>query len=98
VAEIVWTIEAARCLEDIHAYIAADNPSAADRVVSGIYEKCELLQTHPRLGQRYAPIRDREVRELLYGHYRIAYLLKTEQRVEILGIFHAAMDIDHYLS
>ena len=36
-------------------------------------------------------------REILYGHYRIAYLLKTEQRVEILGIFHGAMEIERYL-
>lgn len=25
-AEIVWTLEAARCLEEIHEYIAADSP------------------------------------------------------------------------
>ncbi|QDV13673.1 hypothetical protein CA51_35640 [Rosistilla oblonga] len=48
-------------------------------------------------GQRYEPIVDREVRETLYGHYRIAYLIVNEQRVEILGIFHGAMDIERYL-
>lgn len=96
-AEIVWTLEAARCLEDIHDYIAADSPTAAHKVVSGIYEKIQLLRTHPRLGQRYEPITDREVRETLYGHYRIAYLVKNEERIEILGIFHGAMDIERYL-
>ena len=70
---------------------------AAHKVVSGIYEKIQRLRRHPRLGQRYERIVDREVREILYGHYRIAYLVKTEQRVEILGIFHAAMDIERYL-
>ena len=28
-AKIVWTVEAERWLEDIYAYIAADNPLAA---------------------------------------------------------------------
>lgn len=96
-AEIVWTLEAARCLEDIHDYIAGDRPTAAHKVVSGIYQKVQLLQTHPRLGQRFQPITDREVREILYGHYRIAYLLRKEERVEILGIFHGTMDIERYL-
>jgi len=36
VARIVWTLEAARCLEDIHDYIAEDNPTAAHKVVTGI--------------------------------------------------------------
>lgn len=66
-------------------------------MVTGIYEEIQLLRTHPRLGQRYEPISDRQVREILYGHYRIAYLLKSEKRIEILGIFHGAMDIERYL-
>ncbi|MBP85609.1 MAG: hypothetical protein CMJ64_02660 [Planctomycetaceae bacterium] len=59
-------------MEDIHDYIAEDNPMAAFSVVNGIYDKIQLLRDHPRIGQRYAPIPDREVREILYGHYRIA--------------------------
>ena len=97
-AEVVWTLEAVRWLEEIHDYIASDSPSAASKVIAGIYDKIQLLRTHPRIGQRYDPIIDREVREILYGHYRIAYLVRTEDRIEILGIFHAAMDIDRYLS
>jgi plasmid stabilization system protein ParE len=97
VAEIVWTLEAARWLESIHGHIAKDNASVAHKVVSGIYEKIQLLRKHPRLGQRFESITDREVREVLYGHYRIAYLVKSDLRVEILGIFHGAMEIERYL-
>ena len=66
-------------------------------MVVGIYDKIQLLRDHPRLGQRYEPIQDREVREVLYGRYRIAYLIVSDERIEILGIFHAAMDIESYL-
>ena len=96
-AEIVWTLEAAQWLEDIYEFIASESPTSAHKVVTGIYEKVQLLRTHPRLGQRYEPISDREVREILYGHYRIAYLVKSEKRIEILGIFHGAMDVERYL-
>ena len=96
-AEIIWTQESVRGLQNVNDFIAADSPSAAHRVVNGIYAKIQLLRKHPLLGQRYEAIADREVREILYGHYRIPYLVRSEDRIEILGIFHAAMDIERYL-
>lgn len=96
-AEIIWTREALRWLEDIHAYIQRDRPYAADGVIGGIYEKVQLLRHHSRIGFRYENIPDREVRIILYGHYQIAYLIVSDQRIEILGIFHAAMEIERYL-
>ena len=32
----------------------------------------------------------------LYEHYRIAYLVKPGGNIEILGVFHGALDIDRY--
>ena len=49
------------------------------------------------LGYHYRTEPDSEIRVLLYGHYRIAYLLKIDDTPEILGIFHSALDIDRYL-
>ena len=83
-------------LEDIYGYIAADDPEAAERTVSLIYEKVQLLRNHPRLGHTYEPERSREIRILLYEHYRIAYLVKPGDNIEILGVFHGALDIDRY--
>ncbi len=96
-AEIVWTLEASRCLDEIYEYIALQSPVSAHKVVCGIYDKIQVLKQHVRIGQRYERIVDREVREILYGHYRIAYLVANEQRIEILGIFHSAMEIERYL-
>ena len=39
---------------------------------------------------------DRDVRILLYGHYRVAYLIKSNQDIDILGVFHGALDIERY--
>jgi toxin ParE1/3/4 len=97
VVQIRWTFEAVRCLECIHAYISSDNPTAASNVVRGIYAKVQLLREHPRLGQRYEPIAKREVRETSYGHYRIAYVIVDETRIDVLGVFHGSMDIERHL-
>lgn len=96
-ADISWTAEALNCLEIIHGYIASDSPTSAYKVVSEIHDKVGLLKEHPRLGQRYEPIVDQEIREILYGHYRIAYRVHADDRIEILGVFHSSMDIERYL-
>jgi plasmid stabilization system protein ParE len=95
-AEINWTAEAERWLRDIYNYIAAENPQAAIRVVEGIYEKVQLLRQFPELGHRYGRYPTQHIRILLYGHYRIAYLLKSDGHIDILGVFHGALDIDRY--
>ncbi|MEM8546620.1 MAG: type II toxin-antitoxin system RelE/ParE family toxin, partial [Pseudomonadota bacterium] len=74
-AELNWTAEAVCWLRDIFEYIEADNPVAARQVVEGIYGRAQLLLEHPEIGYRYENS-SRNVRILLYGHYRIAYLIK----------------------
>ena len=96
-AEIRWTEEAHRWLRDIHDYIAAENPDAAQKVVSEIYEKVHGLRRFPEIGHKHHTEAEGEVRILLYGHYRIAYFLKSTTTIDILGVFHGALDIDRYL-
>lgn len=95
--EINWTREAQVWLRDIHSYIAIDNPDAAQRTIAGIFARVQLLKTHPRLGHRYEAQTSREIRIILYGHYRIAYLIKSEQSIDILGVFHGSLTIERYL-
>jgi len=91
-ATIAWTDEASRWLEDIFEYIATDNPTAAARTNQEIYERAQVLVTFPEIGHRYVAS-SRNVRVLLYGHYRIAYLVQADGNIDILGVFHAALDI-----
>ena len=46
---------------------------------------------------RYVTALGREVRILVYGHYRIAYVVRADEVIDILGVFHGALDIDRYL-
>ena len=96
-AEIRWTAEAEAWLKDIFDYIAEDNPTAAARVWEGIYEKAQLLKNYPEIGYKYRSESEGEVRILLYGHYRIAYLLAGKRAIDIIGVFHGALEIDRYL-
>ena len=95
-AEINWTRESEIWLKDIYDYISADDAEAAARTIIKIYEKVQLLRNHPRLGHRYEPEQSREVRILLYEHYRITYLIKPNGDIDIIGVFHGALDIERY--
>jgi toxin ParE1/3/4 len=92
---ITWTNEAQQWLEDIFEYIALDDANAASRVVNEIYERTQVLIDHPEIGHRYW-VSDRHVRILLYGHYRITYLVHENSDVKILGVFHGALDLSKY--
>jgi plasmid stabilization system protein ParE len=95
--EIHWTNEAELWLKEIHDYIALDKKSIAKKVINDIYQKVQILQSYPRIGYEYENNEHKEIRILLYGHYRIAYLIKNENTIDILGVFHGALDIERYL-
>ena len=94
-AEIKWTEESLRWLEDIYEYVSIDDPSAASRILQGIYDRTQDVLAFPEIGYRYTPS-TRHIRILLYGHYRIAYLVKNDRDIDILGVFHSALDIARY--
>lgn len=93
--ELHWTTESQQWLEDIFEYIAQENPIAARNVVSSIFERTQVLSSFPESGYIYQAS-DRNVRILLYGHYRIAYLIRDEKNIDILGVFHGSLDINRY--
>ena len=95
--KINWTKEAEHWIEEIYDYIATDNPEAAASIIDLIYEKVQLLKKFPNMGFRYLPIQERNIRIILLGHYRIAYLIKENDEIDILGVFHGAMEIERYL-
>jgi len=90
-----WTAESLRWLQDIFEFIAVDDPVAAKRVVSGIFDRAQVLTEHPKIGYRYQSS-SRHERVLMYGHYRIAYLIKEGGNIDILGVFHGSLDISKF--
>jgi toxin ParE1/3/4 len=86
--EIVWSPLARARLEEIHAYVALDNPAAAERLATRIVAVVEALRHHPHLGRAGA---DPGIRELVIGGtpYIVLYRLRGK-RVTINTIWHAA--------
>ena len=81
----------------IHDYIALDSPVNAFNVVKSIYQRAQILQDFPLAGQAYRSPSGRELRILLWGHYRIVYLVRPDGEVHVVGVFHGAMLFENYL-
>ncbi len=96
-AKVVWTAEAERWLLKIHDYIAVDSPVNAFNVVKSIYQRAQILERFPLVGHAYQSPSVRELRILPWGHYRIVYLVRPDQEVHIVGVFHGAMQLEEYL-
>jgi toxin ParE1/3/4 len=94
-AKIVWTEASLTWLREIDGFLAESSVSAAVSVLEGIIEKVEVLQHHPRVGAQLVDNPEREIREVLYGRYRIIYeFSEAADSIHILAVIHSAMDID----
>jgi addiction module RelE/StbE family toxin len=85
--DVVWTRRALRNLEDIAAYIAEDNPDAAERVVRRIAEQSDGLAYYPRIGRLGNVAGTREL-PIANSPYIVVY--RITDRVEVLRIRHAS--------
>lgn len=95
---IVWTRESRWWLREIYDYLKnAASREIAFKVVHGIFDRTRVLLDFPEIGHRYERARGRNVRTLLYGKYRILYLYKEDDSIDILGVFHGALDLEKHL-
>jgi len=85
--DIVWTEDALQDLDDIAAYIALDNPKAAENIVRRIGEVVASLSFFPRIG-RAGRIAD--TRELVIDDTPYIAVYRLRDRIEVLSIYHGA--------
>lgn len=83
---IVWSPRAIEHLAHLRAYIARDDPKAANRIASASLEAVERLAELPNLGR---PGRVTGTRELVVPgtQYVIPYRVRGD-RLEVIAVFH----------
>ena len=87
IEDIVWTQRARRNLDEIGAYIAQDDPAAAERTVRRILERISVLGFFPHSG-RVGTVET--TRELVVANTPYIIIYRVRERVEILRIRHGA--------
>ena len=69
----IWSPLAIDRTSEIAEYIAQDNPSAARIWVETLFDKVEILISSPKSGRVVPESKRDDIRELIYGNYRIIY-------------------------
>ena len=71
--KLLWSAPALDDLDEIAAWIAADNPPAAGQLVARALAAVERLREHPSSGTRVPELETRRYREVLCPPCRIIY-------------------------
>lgn len=78
-----WTRRAVRDLIQIHLYIEADDPDAADRWIRKLYERAESAARMPMAGRLVREYERSDLREVLVKRYRIIYRVDRRDLVVV---------------
>lgn len=85
--QVVWSREALDGLVGIEEHIAGDNPERAVTFVDEMIDTTEsILSANPRAGRVVPEISRPEIREIIFGRYRIVYRIHDD-RVSVLTVF-----------
>jgi len=69
-AEVIWTEPAINALDEIADHISLDDYDAACRLVRKVFEKVDLLEENPSLGNIPKTLRSTPYRRLVIKPYR----------------------------
>ncbi len=90
--EVIVSPDALRDLADIHEYIAADKPRAADKMIARIFGAFTTAATFPEIGKR-TKFHGRS-RRLVVGNYLVYYLpQEAEERLIIIRVLHGRRNV-----
>ena len=85
--KVQWAPLAIDRVAEIAAYIAEDNPTAAEKWIRGVFARVGQLGRFPNSGRKAPETPRNDIRELVWGNYRILYRIEARQ-VSILTVRH----------
>lgn len=80
-------------IEAIANFIAIDSDYYARMFAANVFETVERLELFPESGRIVPELNRKEIREVIFGNYRIIHRIK-EELVEILTVYHSARLLD----
>ena len=83
----IWSPLAIDRATEIAEYIAQDNPSAARIWVETLFDKVQILKSSPKSGRVVPESHREDIRELIYGNYRIIYRVE-KNKISVLTVRH----------
>lgn len=90
--KIIWSPLARRRVGDIGEYVSQSRPKAAEELVRAIFACVRRLEAFPLSGRRVPESARSDLREVIYGNYRVIYRVERDQLV-VLTVRHARQNL-----
>lgn len=92
--KIIWTQRSLTDLKSIAEYIAKDSVKYAALTVQRLIDITSYIENNPRIGRKVPEVaKNSNIREIIFGNYRVIYKLANSSTVYILTIHHSAKKI-----
>lgn len=85
-AVVRFTEQASDDIDRIASYISTDSPQYAKNFVKKVLEKVAKLAYFPEMGRIVPEYNTENIRELVYGKYRIIYKIDLLSDIDILTV------------
>ena len=86
---LIWSPSALECIDKIAEYIAVDSVFYAKIFVRKVFNFGEQIVLFPESGRIVPEYEDKNLREIIYGNYRIVYRLDNEV-INVLAVSNSA--------
>jgi len=88
-----WTFQALDDLDAICEFIARDVPRYAQIFASHVFDAVDRLETFPLSGRVVPEVEREDIREVIFGNYRIVYRL-TDNELDVVSVHHSSRPLD----
>ena len=88
--EIRQAPQAIEDIEFIARYIAKDSVKYASIQVQEFFDAAIILEDFPHSGRIVPEIGNKNIRELIVGFYRLIYLIRNSNVIEIITVYHSS--------
>jgi toxin ParE1/3/4 len=88
--KVIWTARSLKDLEEIGEYISNDSSKYAKLTLEKLIETAKLIEINQLIGRIVPEVRQKDIREIITGNYRIIYQTKSKEYAYILTIHHSS--------
>lgn len=88
-AEVKFTNQSLDDLEDIAEYISKDSIHYAGMLVEKLIRRTDILEQFPTIGRIVPELKNKLIREIIEGSYRIVYRIVSSEMIHILTFLHS---------
>jgi addiction module RelE/StbE family toxin len=88
--KVIWTARSLKDLEEIAEYISKDSYTYAKLTLEKLIETAELITDNQLIGRIVPEIKQKNIREIITGNYRIIYHISSKDHISILTVHHSS--------